>query len=144
MTNDGEAPVHIEPYDASWPDLFRAEERLLRTLLARWLAGPIEHVGSTAVEGLAAKPVIDVMVAVASLDASRTAIPVLERSGYRYADYKTDVMHWFCKPDFSFRTHHLHLVPFASRLWHERIGFRDHLRANRDVARDYAELKLHL
>src|ERR1044071_3651662 len=112
-----EAPVHIVPYDAAWPALFRAEQEMLRTLLARWLAGPIEHVGSTAVEGLAAKPVIDVMVAVETLDASRGAIVALEQTGYRYAAYKTDVMHWFCKPDFSFRTHHLHLIPFGSRLW---------------------------
>jgi GrpB-like predicted nucleotidyltransferase (UPF0157 family) len=139
-----EASVHIVPYDASWPDQFEQERRAVSGLIAAWLDGPIEHVGSTAVPGLAAKPVIDIMAAVVSLEASRDAISVLEHNGYSYAPYRPDVMHWFCKPSPEFRTHHLHLVPYESPLWKERLIFRDYLRSNSEVAREYADLKYRL
>jgi GrpB-like predicted nucleotidyltransferase (UPF0157 family) len=136
--------VVIEPYQASWPLKFQAERALLSTALAPWLAGPIEHVGSTAVPGLAAKPVIDIMAAVADLASSRPAIEALKPLSYCYADYKSDVMHWFCKPGDVERTHHLHLVPFGSPLWGERLAFRDLLRGDAELREDYAQLKFAL
>jgi GrpB-like predicted nucleotidyltransferase (UPF0157 family) len=139
-----EAPVLVVPYDLSWPVKFEAERAVLEKLLAQWLVGSIEHVGSTAVVGLVAKPVIDIMAGVESLVASEPAKEVLRDHGYCYADYKTDVMHWFCKPSFEFRTHHLHLVPFRSALWHERLAFRDLLRSNPVVAKEYEAFKLTL
>jgi GrpB-like predicted nucleotidyltransferase (UPF0157 family) len=141
MTHADAAPIHIAAYDPAWPTLFEAERQLLARVLGRWLVGPIEHVGSTAVPGLSAKPVIDIMAAVESLDTSREAITSLREVGYQYAPYRIDVMHWFCKPSFATRTHHLHLVPFPSPLWTERIAFRDCLRALPAVAQDYAALK---
>jgi len=139
-----DAPVAITEYDPAWPSQFERERELLAATLQEWSDGPIEHVGSTAVPGLPAKPVIDIMVAVRSLDASRGAIPALTPLGYLYAPYHADVMHWFCKPSPAFRTHHLHLVPFGSLLWTERLDFRDHLRRNPTVAAEYAELKRRL
>lgn len=139
-----EDSVHISTYDPAWPSLFEAERELLAYALKPWLVGPIEHVGSTAVSGLPAKPVIDIMAGVESLDASREAISVLQDIGYQYAPYRADVMHWFCKPSPAFRTHHLHLVPYLSQLWSERLAFRDCLRSNPTVASEYAELKLRL
>ncbi len=136
-----EMRVYLVGYDPTWPDKFEAESLHLAELLKPWRAGPIEHVGSTAVPGLRAKPVIDVMVGVGSLVASRPAIDALARAGYQYAAYKTDVMHWFCKPSFEFRTHHIHLIPFGSALWYQRLAFRDALRADRDLATEYAKLK---
>ena len=62
-----EAPVEIAPYDPAWPQLFIEEAERLGQGLAAWLAGPIEHIGSTAVPVLAAKPVIDIMAGVTSL-----------------------------------------------------------------------------
>jgi GrpB-like predicted nucleotidyltransferase (UPF0157 family) len=53
-------------------------------------------------------------------------------------------MHWFCKPNSSQRTHHLHLVPYGSALWSERLAFRDYLRSNPAVAGEYANLKARL
>jgi len=120
-----EAPIHIVPYDPTWVAKFETEKALLETLLAPWRRGPIEHVGSTAVAGLCAKPVIDVMVGVSTLAESEPAKDALCRAGYQYAEYKTDVMHWFCKPSFAMRTHHLHLIPYGSPLWHDRLKFRD-------------------
>ena len=71
LMNAGEMPVEIVPYDAAWPGLFEDERRKILDAIGPWLAGPVEHIGSTAVPGLAAKPVIDIMAGVASLDASR-------------------------------------------------------------------------
>ena len=139
-----QAPIHIVPYEPSWVARFEEEQALLGKLLAPWCRGPIEHVGSTAVPNLCAKPVIDIMVGVTSLAESEPAKDVLRRAGYQYAEYKTDVMHWFCKPSFAMRTHHLHLVPYQSPLWRDRLSFRDALRANPALAAEYAALKLEL
>ena len=139
-----QAPIRVVPFDPSWPEKFDQERALLERLIDKWVAGGIEHVGSTAVPGLSAKPVIDVMVGVASLDASEPAKAVLVEHGYSYSAYKTDVMHWLCKPSFAFRTHHLHLIPYDSPLWHERLAFRDLLRADPTVAKEYEALKLDL
>jgi GrpB protein len=110
-------PVIIEPYDSAWSKRFESERLLLAPVLARWLIGPIEHVGSTAVPGLPAKPVIDIMAAVEDLPSSVPAIEALKPLAYCYFEYRADAMHWFCKPSPSKRTHHLHLVPFGSLLW---------------------------
>ena len=139
-----QAPIHVVPYDASWPTRFAEERGALERVLSPWLAGPIEHIGSTAVPGLVAKPVIDIMAAVASLDASRPALAVLAPLEYLYFPYRADIMHWLCKPSDAVRTHHLHLVPFGSALWHERLRFRDRLRSDARVAAEYAALKLAL
>lgn len=137
----GQPPVIIEPYDSAWPRTFDSERLLLARVLAPWLVGPIEHVGSTAVPGLAAKPVIDIMAAVRDLPSSMPAIEALRPLSYCYFEYKADVMHWFCKPSDQDRTHHLQLVPFASPLWRDRLAFRDRLRADASTRRSYEELK---
>lgn len=139
-----DAPIVIGPYDAEWPILFEKERAILENLLTKWLVGPIEHVGSTAVPGLAAKPVIDIMAGVKTLDESRPAIPTLAAVSYCYFPYRPEEEHWFCKPSPAFRTHHLHLVPFGSKSWKERIVFRDYLRRNFTTAEEYADLKQRL
>jgi GrpB-like predicted nucleotidyltransferase (UPF0157 family) len=139
-----EAPVYVVPYDPTWIDKFESERVVLENLLSPWRKGPIEHIGSTAVIGLCAKPVIDIMAGVTSLSESEPAKNILSQAGYQYAEYKTDVMHWFCKPSVTMRTHHLHLVPFECRLWLERLAFRDLLRTNPGVAEEYAALKREL
>jgi GrpB-like predicted nucleotidyltransferase (UPF0157 family) len=139
-----EAPVEILPYDPSWPTRFQEEAGVLRRALATWLVGPIEHIGSTAIAGLAAKPVIDIMAAVQTLDASRPAIAAATGVGYCYAPYRTNFEHWFCKPSPAFRTHHLHLVPADSAQWHRAIAFREYLRVHASVAAEYEALKRRL
>jgi GrpB-like predicted nucleotidyltransferase (UPF0157 family) len=136
-----EEPVTLTAYDELWPERFAEEHATLSRVLDKWLVGAIEHVGSTAVPGLIAKPVIDIMAGVESLEASRGAITAAGKIGYCYFPYKADSMHWFCKPSPSHRTHHLHLVPFESRLWLERLAFRDYLRTHSEIASEYAELK---
>lgn len=136
--------IRIVDYDPAWPVLFEQERRLLEPVLSPWLAGSIEHIGSTAVPGLAAKPVIDIMAAVRDLPTSFDARDALVPLQYMYFPYRPDVMHWFCKPSPQHRTHHLHLIPAGSALWKERLIFRDHLRRTPSAAKEYAELKREL
>lgn len=117
---------------------------VLAKVLSPWLAGPIEHVGSTAVPGLSAKPIVDIMAGVRDLPSSRPAIEAVRPMRYNYFPYKSDVMHWFCKPSDVERTHHLHLVPVGSRLWRERLAFRDQLRRDAVTREAYLEFKLRL
>jgi GrpB-like predicted nucleotidyltransferase (UPF0157 family) len=137
-------PIHLVPYDAAWPRLFEEERARLAYILSPWVAGPIEHIGSTAVPGLTAKPVIDIMAGVRDLASSLDARAALTSLDYVYFPYRADVMHWFCKPSPARRTHHLHLVPVQSSLWTERLLFRDYLRATPAAAAEYAALKVSL
>ena len=139
-----DAPIEIVPYDPLWPMRFYDEAEVLRRALAPWLAGAIEHIGSTAIPGLAAKPVIDIMVGVATLDESRPAVAAATALGYCYAPYRADIEHWFCKPSPARRTHHLHLIPVGTSQWLRPIAFREYLRAHSSVAREYERLKRQL
>ena len=125
-----EAPIEIVPYDSAWPARFDREASVLRPVLAPWLSGPIEHIGSTAIPGLAAKPVIDIMAGVHTLEQSRPAIVAATAVGYSYSPYQAELEHWFCKPSRAFRTHHLHLVPEGTPQWLRPIAFRDYLRSH--------------
>ena len=122
MENAPDAPIELVAYQAGWPALFSAEAATLSAVLSPWLVGQIEHIGSTAVPGLLAKPIIDMMAPVKSLNASRDAIEAAVNAGWVYYPYKADVMHWFCKPSPAHRTHHLHIVPIHSPLWRDQTG----------------------
>ena len=78
-------PVEIVPYDPGWPALFAAEAEHLRALLPAVLIGRIEHFGSTAVPGLAAKPIVDMLLEVRSMeDVVQHIAPILKREGYEF------------------------------------------------------------
>jgi len=124
--------------------MFETERALLQAVLSVWLTGDIEHIGSTAVPEVVAKPIINIMAPVADLTTSVEAIEAVKNLGYVYYPYKSAVMHWFCKPSPHFRTHHLHIVPHDSLLWKERLIFRDALRHTQKLFAEYAALKLHL
>ena len=141
MSPAPEAPVLLVDYDPAWPAAFERERGALAEVLDQWLSGSIEHIGSTAVAGLRAKPVLDIMAGVESLEASLPAIQAVSRLHYVHFPYRAEVMHWFCKPSPAHRTHHLHLVPFGSPLWNERLQFRDALRSDPALAAEYARLK---
>ena len=136
--------VVVVDYDPAWPGLFAAESALLDAAIGRWITGGIHHVGSTAVPGLAAKPIIDILVGVESLEGSRPCINRVASLQYLYAPYRAEEMHWFCKPDPAQRTHHLHIVPVASHRFRDELAFRDALRADAHRARAYEQLKREL
>jgi GrpB-like predicted nucleotidyltransferase (UPF0157 family) len=143
MGASGEQPIEVVPYDPGWPERFELERPLLEEALAPWLEGGIHHVGSTAVPGLAAKPIVDVMAGVRSLDEAREAFGPLAELEYCYFPYRT-WMHWFCKPSPYERTHHLHLIEPSHPQWTARLAFRDHLREHPETAAAYEALKLEL
>ncbi|MBD2256979.1 GrpB family protein [Pseudanabaena sp. FACHB-2040] len=136
--------IVIVEYSSNWPLLFEQEAARLREVLDQDLVTRIEHFGSTAVPGLAAKPIIDLLVGVRSLtEARRVTISQLETLGYAY---------WFDNPDLERmffvkglppngpRTYHIHMVEPDSPLW-ERLLFKDYLCQHSDEAARYAELK---
>lgn len=143
--------VAIVPYDPRWPALFAEECRHLRACLPPDLIRRIEHFGSTAVPGLAAKPIVDMLIEVSSLEQTRARIaPILEAQCYDYfwrpswGEDAPPYYAWFIKRDEQGnRTHHLHMVEADFPHW-ERLLFRDYLIAHPAVAREYGELKLRL
>lgn len=135
--------VRIEPYDSRWPAMFAAERARLEPLLQAWLVTPVEHIGSTSVPGLAAKPLIDMIAGIAELRAARAAIGPLARHGYTHADHRPGAL-WFYRidpGDSGGHTHHLHLTEPGSDLWRERLAFRDWLRSDPGLAAEYQQLK---
>ncbi len=138
-----EARIRIVEYDPEWPDRYETERRQIASALGP-LALAIEHVGSTAVPGLPAKPVIDLMVAVANLDAVAACIPPLATLGYEYSpEYESTVpeRRFFQKGPVEARSYHLHVVELDSWFWKRLLLFRDYLRAHPDVAHEYVRLK---
>jgi GrpB-like predicted nucleotidyltransferase (UPF0157 family) len=144
VTEPADEPIRVVAYDPQWPVRFERERILLEGEIAPWVVGGIHHVGSTAVPGLDAKPIVDILVGVEDLETSRACFEPLAVLEYLYAPYLSEEMHWFCKPDPGRRTHHLHLVPHDSPRYRDELAFRDRLRANPEKARDYVELKLRL
>ena len=141
MTDFTDEPIRIVSYDPDWPARFEEERAALEAAIGPWIVGDIHHVGSTAVPALDAKPIIDILVGVEDLESSRACFDPLNELGYLYAPYLSDEMLWFCKPDPSRRTHHLHLVPYESARFRDELAFRDHLRSHPDAAAEYADLK---
>ena len=142
---DDRRPVVITPYDPDWPLLFEAERALLEAVLAAWLNGGIHHIGSTAIPGLAAKPIIDMMAGVRDLEEARAAFAPLLLHSYEYTPHRPGTHH-FSKPPGPWwaYTHGLHLTEPGSDLWRERLAFRDALRADPALATEYADLKVRL
>ena len=136
--------VVIVEYNPNWKLLFQEEVLQIRQVLNANLITRIEHFGSTAIPGLAAKPIIDLLVGVSSLQqAKQDAVSPLESLGYAYwRDNPNPYRMFLVKglPPNSPRTHHIHMVEPDSILW-ERLLFRDYLRENRDEAARYERLK---
>jgi GrpB-like predicted nucleotidyltransferase (UPF0157 family) len=133
--------IDIARYDPDWPEQFRAEAAKLTELLGPWLATPVEHIGSTSVPGLAAKPILDMMAGVRDLHSAEDAIPVLTSHGYTHAQHRPATL-WFHKARTGLApAQGLHLTEPGSCLWRERLAFRDALRADPVLARQYQELK---
>jgi GrpB-like predicted nucleotidyltransferase (UPF0157 family) len=133
--------VRVEPYDPAWRAAYEREVARLEDLIGDDVLG-FEHVGSTAVEGLPAKPVIDLFAVVDDVDAARDLIPTLEANGYEYRPKpdESERLHLSKGPPDD-RTHYLKLVERDSAFHRETVAFRDHLREHPDVAEEYAALK---
>jgi GrpB-like predicted nucleotidyltransferase (UPF0157 family) len=143
--------VSIVPYNPNWPGMFEDEKQHLLSCLPTEVLGQIEHFGSTAIPGLAAKPIVDMLVEVKSLEETkRRIVPILEAQGYDYfwrptsGDDGPPFYAWFIKRDPSgVRTHHIHMVEKHFEQW-ERLLFRDYLIERPEIAKEYETLKLRL
>jgi GrpB-like predicted nucleotidyltransferase (UPF0157 family) len=136
-------PIELAPYDPRWPALFAAEAAALRGVLPADLAYGIEHFGSTAIPGIDAKPIIDIMVAVADRARWPELIAPIESLGHVYWADNPDPRHLlFVKgmPPFGTgRTHHVHVWEPAAAA--PMLRFRDYLIAHPDAATRYTALK---
>ena len=138
--------VTIVPYDPEWPLMFEGERAALAEVF-HGTGAEIEHVGSTAVPGLGAKPVIDVMVGVSRLADVEEKAKLLESAGYQYVpEYEAALpeRRYFRKPPSRPRVYHLHCVVKGSDFWKRHLQFRDYLRIHPTVAAEYYKLKCEL
>lgn len=133
--------IRIAAYDPGWPVQFEAERERLRSALGA-MALRIEHNGSTAVPGLAAKPIIDIQVSVAALQPADAYKAPLERAGYTHVPHDDDAFApFFHKPAAWPHTYHVHVVQAGSAEERKTLAFRDYLRAHPGMAREYEQLK---
>ena len=136
-------PVVIVPYDPDWPLEFESEARLIQEQIGSYLEA-LEHIGSTAVPGLGAKPVIDIMPGLRQLSDARWCIRPLANIGYEYVPEFEDEMperRYFRKGPPEARTHHVHMVETSTEFWHRHLLFRDYLRTHPVTAEEYEALK---
>ena len=139
------AMITIFPYDISWPVLFSIEAASIRETLGA-LALRVEHVGSTAVPGLAAKPVIDIQISAATLEPLSVYFQLLDHIGYTHVPLgEVDLVYpLFQKPATWPSTHHIHICTVGSELEFRHLAFRDYLRDHPAVASEYVDLKREL
>jgi GrpB-like predicted nucleotidyltransferase (UPF0157 family) len=143
--------VDVVPYNPDWPRMFLLEKNHLLSCLPDTILKRIEHFGSTAIPRLSAKPIIDILVEVTSLeDTKKIIVPILTAQGYEYfwrpswGDDVPPFYAWFIKRDSQGqRTHHIHMVEHDFEHW-DRLLFRDYLIEYPDIAKEYEQIKVRL
>ena len=138
------AGIVVRPYHESWPIEFERVRQELARALPPWIIS-VNHVGSTSVPGLDAKPIIDILVAVPDLADALELVPMLESLGFEYRP-KDDLpdRHYFPRTVAGLRLHHVSLAEPGSRYFRNTQIFCDALRADSAIAREYASLKRRL
>jgi len=137
--------VKLSLYNPKWAEFFEKEKKMLQKSLRKMIID-IQHVGSTAVSGILAKPIIDIAVAVPRLSRKEPEkyIKPLKKIGYEYRGEDRPREHLFVKGSGEKRICHLHMVKFDSQAWKNYLLFRDYLRTHKKIAAEYAKLKLEL
>jgi GrpB-like predicted nucleotidyltransferase (UPF0157 family) len=135
--------VRIVPYDDRWPMLFASESERIRLALGTDLPLTIEHMGSTGVPGLAAKPILDLMGGYPAGAQVSSYIEALIRAGYVHrGEQEIPGREFFRRGDP--RAYHLHLAVKDGTFWREHLAFRDALRSRPELREAYTALKLEL
>ncbi len=139
--------VKLVPHNPKWAELFDEEKQLLKKTFGDTILA-IEHIGSTAIPGISAKPIIDINVGVESLDVARSMKEKFEKLGYEHRPFapgKTkDDLKWqelYVKGPEAKRTHHVHVTVLGNNYWKNDLLFRDYLRKNANRAKQYTNLK---
>ncbi len=138
--------VSIIEYRPEWRKIFEEEKQLLQAVLGE-ASAKVEHIGSTSIDGLAAKPIIDILVGLPDFSVADSLVPRIEALGYEYFKKYEDEMpfrRYFAKNMNGIRTHQIHMVEIGSEFWERHLLFRDYLRQNPEVASKYAVLKKQL
>ena len=145
QSNGGQA--RLLAYRRSWETDFVEASASIASVLGERIVGPIEHIGSTAIPGMIAKPQIDMLGAVGDIADAQAAADLLAGLGYAVRPHRVDAVLYvepgdrLDDPDAVYR-HSLHLTTRDSELWRERLLFRDALRADTRLRDEYIDLKL--
>jgi len=133
--------VKLSSYNPEWKKLYKKEEKLIRSIIEKYILD-IQHVGSTSIPNIKAKPIIDIAVGVKSLKIGEKCIKPLERLGYEYKhDAGIKGRHFFVKGNENNRTHYLHVEKLNGKLWKNHILFRDYLIKHKEAVKEYSKLK---
>jgi GrpB-like predicted nucleotidyltransferase (UPF0157 family) len=138
--------VHLAPCDDAWPAMFQAERQRLEAALPGAFQ-EVQHIGSTAVPGLPAKPIIDLLAGVRSMAEADALVEAICRAGYTTSHEFNATLadrRWFMRAAHGRRTHHLHVVVHGGAVWQARLAFRDALIQDAELAARYAALKWRL
>lgn len=138
--------IHLVAYDPNWPLSFAAErERLLSEFPQQLRA--VEHIGSTSIPGMRAKPIVDILAGVDSMVEADSLFELVLENGYTTSRAFNEMVpdrRWLMRSSSGRRTHHLHLVVFGGSTWRKQVLFRDRLRSNVFLAQSYSQLKSEL
>lgn len=138
--------IIIEKYNPNWKPKFEKEFHLLKNSIKEDEVF-IEHIGSTSVKGLGAKPIIDIMIGLKNFKTSDRHIKSIENLGYEYVskhEYLMPYRRYFTKKSNGIKTHHIHLVGYQTEFWNRHIEFRNYLRVNKEDRERYLNLKINL
>jgi GrpB-like predicted nucleotidyltransferase (UPF0157 family) len=133
--------VKLVPYDPEWVEEYKKEEAILKEVLGDY-ALDIQHVGSTSIPGISAKPILDIAVAVKDLATLSTLIPIFTEAGYDVMDSiesNGEILARKGTPDN--RTHYIHVEVLGSEYWNNHILFRDYLLKHPEYIAKYEEIK---
>ena len=137
--------VYLEPHQTEWERAAEQTIRTLKSILDRE-AADIQHIGSTSIKTISAKPIIDIAVAVNDYELILSKRNVLEKANivFRFDERPEQLL--FVMGDFKkdTRSHHIHVVLYGSDEWNNYINFRDYLNSNMEAAREYEAVKLRL
>ena len=132
--------VKLAPHDERWHQLFDEEKARIENAVGKHIIA-VEHLGSTSVCGISAKPILDIGVAIENFSDGERLVAPLENLGYIFrGENGIPGRHYFVKGA-PRRTHHLHIVELKSDLWKNHLLFRDYLRENPAAAKEYENLK---
>ena len=135
-----ETPIKVVEYNPDWPDQFESEQQRLDNVLNEYTAR-IEHIGSTAVEGLSAKPIIDITAVVTDLNGLWGNLDKLSAGfGYRLSHIPSDWL-FLQRAEGGGQSYNLHLIKESSDQWRDDLLFREYLRAHPGVRDEYATVK---
>ncbi len=132
--------VELKQYQDGWTDLYKREVERLKDITDDWFLD-FEHIGSTAIEGMPAKPIIDILAVVEDLDETADLISLLEDHEYEYCPGNIEERLFFAKGPRTNRTVYLSITEQESDFYQEKIAFRNYLREHPEAAEQYASLK---